>query len=198
MPERGIDRRSQLSKGKPDKAAKIEAILRKAEHAFAADKFGKAHKLLEPLVKKQVPEAMFMAAHFGKPGEADEAFRQRYLWLLTQAAMRDHAEAIYELGVQYDTGVDQIKNKIIASALFEQAAVLGHSRGKLMHGLDLMRGLNRIPQDIERGLELIRQAAAANEEGAAEELEWFMAKADNGSETGPDENEGEKNGNDQG
>lgn len=187
-----------MSKDKPDKAGKVEDILRKAEQAFEAAKSGKAHKLLEPLVKKQVPEAMFMAAHWGKPGETSEAFQQRYLWLLTQAAMRDHAGAIYELGVQYDTGVDQIKDKIIASALFEMAAALGHSRGKLMHGLDLMRGLNRIPKDPERGLELIREAAAANEEGAAEELEWFITKAENASETKPEKKRERKNGNEQG
>lgn len=165
-----------MSKGKPDKTGEIEDILRKAERAFEADKFAKGHKLLAPLVKKQVPEAMFMAARASKPGETTETFEQRHLWFLTQAAMRDHPAAIYVLGVQYDTGVDQIKNKIIASALFEMAAALGHSRGKLMHGLDLVRGLNRIPKDRERGLELIRQAAEANEEGAAEELESLLAR----------------------
>ncbi len=171
-----------MPKKVPGKTSEIEDILRKAERAFEAAKSGKAHKLLEPLVKKQVPEAMFMAAHWGKPGETYETFRQRHLWLLTQAAMRDHAAAIYELGVQYDTGVDQIKDKIIASALFEKAAALGHSRGKLMHGLDLRRGLNRIPKDPERSLELIREAAAANEEGAAEELEWILAKQSDAAE----------------
>lgn len=51
-----------------------------------------------------------------------------------------------------------------------------------MHGLDLMRGLNRIPKDPERGLELIREAAAANEEGAAQELEWILAKTSKAAE----------------
>lgn len=157
-------------------AAEIHDILGKAEGAFSSDKFGKAHRLLAPLIEQNVPEAIFMAAGYSKPGETIEKFEQRRLWQLTQAAMRGHAEATYILGVQFDTGVDQIKNSVIASALFEQAAALGHSRAKLSHGLDLVRGTNRLPKDHERGLEFIRQAADAGEEGAAEELERLLAK----------------------
>ncbi len=153
----------------------IEKALLEAERLRCADKYTKAHKLLAPLVDQQVPAAMYLAACIGKRREKIEAFEQRRFWLLNQAAMLDHAQSIYDLGVQYDTGVGAMKSSVIASVHFEKAAILGHPRAKLMYGLDLVRGLNRIPKDRELGLDYIRQAVAENVEDAANILEKVLA-----------------------
>ncbi|MHA6897300.1 tetratricopeptide repeat protein [Ralstonia pseudosolanacearum] len=154
----------------------VDETLREAESAIQNGSSRRAFALLAPLLRQQIPDAMYLASCIGKERESREAFDMRRFWLLNQAARLGHAHSIYLLGVQYECGDGVIKSIEIASALFERAALLGHGRAKLSFGLDLVRGLNRIPRDVERGLEYIRQAAAENVEGAAEILDDLMAQ----------------------
>nr|OAI58680.1 hypothetical protein RSP597_25010 [Ralstonia solanacearum] len=154
----------------------VDEILREAERAIQNGSSRQAFALLAPLLRQQVPDAMYLASCIGKEKESREAFEMRRFWLLNQAARFGHAHSIYLLGVQYECGDGVIKSIEIASALFEQAALLGHARAKLSFGLDLVHGLNRIPRDAERGLEYIRQAVAENVEGAADILDELLAQ----------------------
>jgi TPR repeat protein len=153
----------------------VEEILLEAERAFEAEKFKKGHSLLAPLIEKEVPEAFFLAAGFGKKGEKDEIFFQRRFYFLNQAAHYGHASALYTLAVHHDTGVECMKSGEIAAVYFEKAANLGHGRAKLFHGMNLVQGINKISKDKERGLDYIRQAVADNVEDAAKILEQILA-----------------------
>jgi len=153
----------------------IENILREAESAMNAGNGRKVLPLLLSLVEKQVPEAMYLASCVSKPRETSEAFEQRRFWLLNQAARLNHAQSIYTLGVHYAFGDVVMKSEEIASVHFEKAAILGHSRAKLSYGMDLVRGINRIPKDKERGVDYIRQAIAENVEDADKILDQILA-----------------------
>jgi TPR repeat protein len=141
--------------------------LRRAELAIESGDNKVAFKLLNPLMAAQVPEALYLGSCIAVEG----------LWLLNQAARLHHPESLYTLGVHFDCGDAVPKSSVVASALFEQAAVLGHSRAKLSFGLDLVHGTNRVPKNYELGLKYVREAAQEGVESAVE----VLAKLESGN-----------------
>lgn len=149
----------------------------KAKACIEEGNYQEASRILDPLVKENNAEAIFLSSSFSK-GESEtiEEFEKRSFSLIEKSANLGFPEAIYTLGVIYETG-DGVKSDIAkASSLFRRAAELGHSRSKLSYGLDLYYGSNGIVQDKVLGKRFIEEASYESVEGASEILADIVRK----------------------
>lgn len=152
-------------------------VIEKAKLCIDEGNYKEAEKILEPLVKEDNAEAIFLSSSFSKGrSESIQEFEKRSFSLIEKAADLGFPEALYTLGVIYESG-DGIKSDIVkASSLFCQAAKLGHSRSKLSYGLDLYYGTNGIAQDKLYGKRMIKEAADESVEAASTILQGIMEK----------------------
>jgi len=74
-------------------------------------------------------------------------------------AARGEAEALYQLGVCYDTGKGVPQSYDRAAGLYQQTAAKGHAGAQLNLGVRYYKGQG-VPQSYERAAELYTQAAA--------------------------------------
>jgi len=147
-------------------------IIAKANGLIESGKYEKAYELLLPLLDKRDPEALFLFSTFQvDTSESIQEFEIRSLNLIKEAADLELPEALYTLGVIYETGDGVTSDMNKASSLFKKAAERGHSRAKLSYGLDLVYGSNGISQDKILGLTFIKESVSEGVEGAEELLD---------------------------
>lgn len=122
-----------------------------------------AHRLLEPHVLAGNAKAILVSGTMGKPGETDEQFERRHVQSVELAAQKGDPEAIYRLGVFFDTGEFGFElDKVKASTLFKRAADLGHLRCQWIHACELLWGLGSYEQNIPEGLAYLRRSIDGN------------------------------------
>jgi TPR repeat protein len=144
--------------------------LRRAASLVEKGCYKNAWELLQPLIERDVAEAAYLGSRFAIPGESDHQFELRRLWLLHKATSLKQPDALYVIGVMYDCGDGALHSPEIASIYFRLAAIAGHARAKLSHGLDLCYGNNGIAQDKALGLSFLRQSAESGVDGAPEAI----------------------------
>ncbi|MBC5768612.1 tetratricopeptide repeat protein [Ramlibacter albus] len=133
--------------------------------------FKRASRLLAPLVRDGVPEALFLYSTFSIAGsESDAEFEKRSLELLTRSAQAGYPPALYALGACYDAGDLVERDTYRAAALFKEAADRGHAKAMFLHGLNLMAAINGMPSLPVDGLELVKSAARAGDDDAVQFL----------------------------
>jgi TPR repeat protein len=152
-----------------------EEAMEQARHLVEQEAYEAAEVTLQPLLAREVPNALYLYACFGLPNESDEQFEIRRFWYLHQAARLAHPEALYSLAVMHDCGDQAVKSSEMASCYFQLAAHAGKAEAKLSYGLDLFYGTNGILPDEGRGLELVREACDAGVEGALGALEGMLS-----------------------
>src|SRR5829696_1605333 len=97
-----------------------------AKLALDTGNFEKARELLDELVEQGDPEAMFLRAQFGLPGEDEILFERRHIDLLKRAEALGHAEATYQLSTHLEAGDFVAPDPDQALSLLQRAANLGH------------------------------------------------------------------------
>ena len=152
-----------------------DEAVEQARHLVERESYAAADVTLQPLLAREVPDALYLYACFGLPNENDEQFEARRFWYLHQAARLGHPEALYSLAVMHDCGDQAVKSSEMASCYFRLAAHAGKAEAKLSYGLDLFYGTNGVLPDEGRGLELVRQACDAGVAGALRALEGMLS-----------------------
>ncbi len=124
-------------------------------------------KLIDPLIKKKNPDALFlkcMMTTYPDGIEAEEMDRIHRQYL-RDAADAGSVEAKFRLACD----LDEDRTREEASALFREAAEAGHPYAMWCHGLNLYGGTGQ-KQNKELGMEYVKKAAENKFEGAL----WFM------------------------
>lgn len=142
-----------------------------ARKAMDKGDYNQAVEILKPLLNMQVAEAQYLYSSCAVEGETGSEADHRSFSYIEMAAKQEYPDALYTLGVMYDSGDGVDKDALKASSLFKTAAEKGHARAKLSYGLDLFYGSNGIPQDENLGLSFIKQAVDEEVEGAKETLD---------------------------
>jgi len=158
-------------------APKEKAILAVAREAIERGDLTRVNDLLTELVKKENPEALYLAASFSFPEtETEESYETRRLLLLKRAADKEYAPALYALGVAFDTGDQCPFDPEKAASLFKAAAEQGHAHSQWLHGLNLIHGINGVRKDVKKGITFIRKSARYKIVGAIQSLAEFYEK----------------------
>ncbi len=148
-----------------------EKLLHDAEMKMENGQFKTAYELIEPLLAKGNPAALFLYSHFSLSGtEREEEFEKRSIEMLKTAAETGFAPAVYSLAVCYELGDRIAMNKVRAADLFKQAAEARYAKAKVSHGLNTYYGSYGVSKDTVLGLELIREAASEGCDEASEAL----------------------------
>ena len=151
--------------------ASIEDQLIEANELIENGDLREAKLLLQPLIAKKIPEAIFLGSKFYIAGEESvDDFEKRSIDMLAEAADLGHAAATYALAVCYALGDVVEQNPEYAAMLFKKSAEAGYSKAKLSYGLDLIYGSNGIGEDQTLGMSFIKQAAEDGVDGASEEF----------------------------
>ena len=95
--------------------------------------------------------------------------------LYKQAAASNMPVPLVGLGTLYLEGTGTPKNPRKAVDLFQQAAKLGDAQAKYELGVCYLDGLGGLPQDRQKAISLISEAAAANIEDAKTVLEQLQS-----------------------
>lgn len=129
------------------------------EHQLRED----ALSIVKFLADQHHPKAEFMKGiwlefgKFGFPVDKKEAFKA-----YRRAAEKGYARAEYRIGMQYETTNDAVK----AIEHYEKGVEMGDSASKYRIGMMALLGQKGMPQDIQRGIELVRLAAETADENA--------------------------------
>jgi TPR repeat protein len=161
-------------------------VLDTARRHIKNGQFEKAYPMLEPLIASGDPEALFLGAMASKPGESAEEYERRHLEWLRQSAEQEYPQALYALGVYYDTGDMVGLDKIRAAQLFKRAAELKHAQSQCIHGEDLLYGAHGIEKDEAKGMAYVLESAKAKFQGALELLALFYEKGEFGFPIDPE------------
>ncbi len=144
-----------------------EKLLDQAKAHVENAEYGQAYRIIEEALERGDAEAQFLYSSFSiDERETHSEFEARTHGLIESAALKGLPDALYVLGVLYDTGDGVKRDTLKASELFKRAAEGGHSRAKLSYGLDLYNGLNNIARNKALGLRYITEAANENVEDA--------------------------------
>ncbi|MEW5250749.1 tetratricopeptide repeat protein [Microbulbifer discodermiae] len=146
-----------------------------ARKAMDKGDYNKAVEILRPLLNMQIAEAQYLYSSCAVEGETGSEADNRSFSYIEMAAKQEYPDALYALGVIYDSGDGVDKDVVKASSLFKTAAEKGHARAKLSYGLDLFYGSNGISKDESLGLSFIKRAVDEDVEGAEEILEKLSA-----------------------
>jgi TPR repeat protein len=92
--------------------------------------------------------------------------QQKAHGLLVEAAAQKHPDATGSLGFLYANGIHVGRDDAKALEFFNEAVRLGSGDSRLNLGLFLLRGRGG-PQDLERGLDLVKQAASGGNRHAS-------------------------------
>jgi len=150
----------------------IDEIIKRASEELNSGDCRVAYKLLQPLIEKKIPAALFLYSTFSCYGtETIKEFEARSVNLLRETSDMGYPPAMFALAACYDTGDLVEKDSIKAAILCKKASDAGYSKAKIYHGLNLFYGSNGIPKNKKLGLDLIKQAVKENADGAAEVLE---------------------------
>lgn len=149
--------------------------LLESQRAIDADQFKKASEILEELIKKNSPEAMYLRAQFGLLDEDVKWFETRHIALLSKAAALGHPAAMYQLSVYFEEGDFIAKDTVQALFFLQSAANSGYPNAIWRIGIMILYGTKGFAQDVQEGLSLIEKAAAAKSQGALRTLADFYA-----------------------
>jgi TPR repeat protein len=132
-----------------------------------------AYNLLQPLLLRKVPGALYLHACFTLSREklAEDEHERRFIDLVRRAAEAGHAKAQFTLGQLYEDetlGPDPATS----ASWFAKSAAQGYAYAEWVHGLNLLGGAG-VLQNEALGLAFIRRAADAKFEGAIQ----FVADA---------------------
>jgi TPR repeat protein len=147
-------------------------ILETAYAYFEEHNSSKGHDLLKELVDSKNSLALVLSSMFSKKEESFKSFSSRRFENLEVAAEAENSFALYSLGVLYDTGEYVEEDKCKAFMCFKKAAELGMTPAMHIYGIMLYYGSGGAEQDKERGLLMVKYAAADVPE-AAEFLEFL-------------------------
>ena len=132
----------------------------------------KASELLDPLLVKRDPEALYWRSTFSlKEQETAAEFESRRIRMLMESAISDFPPALFALGVMFQSGDTVPKDEVRSSFYFRNAAIGGWPEAKFRHGLNLFYGSNGINKDEVLGLALIEEAARDGVEAAKDRLD---------------------------
>ncbi len=133
-----------------------------------SSQYTKAYEMLQPLAEKNDDSALLLLSSFSLPNESTEDFEARSLKFIEQSAELGNKDALYTIGVYYESGLYYKIDMKKSSEYFKKSALLGHSRAKLSYGLDLFYGSNGINMDKKLGLIFVEQASNEGVESAKE------------------------------
>ena len=135
------------------------AVTPKVEHQLRED----ALNIVKFLAEQHHPKAEFMKGmwlEFGKFGfrvDKKEAFLA-----YRRSAEKGYARAEYRIGMQYETSNNSLK----AVEHYQKGVKLGDSASNYRLGMMTLLGQHGMPQDYQRGIDLIRTAADTADENA--------------------------------
>ena len=144
----------QQTEGQP-----ARSVTPKVEHLLRVD----ALNIVNFLAEQHHPKAEFMKGmwlEFGKFGyrvDKKEAFLA-----YRRAADRGYARAEYRIGMQYEGSNNSAK----AIEHYQKGVNMGDSASNYRLGMMTLLGQHGMPQDYQRGIDLIQQAAATADENA--------------------------------
>ncbi|CAH0677767.1 unnamed protein product [Spodoptera exigua] len=95
------------------------------------------------------------------------------LSLLRSAAERNHAPAIYNLGLCYEKGLGVTANEKTAMELYKSAASLDHPEALYNLGIYYGQGRGGLKADQETAIRLLRLAAVQGQQAAVEALKYL-------------------------
>lgn len=148
-----------------------EKLLEAAESALDSLGCKAALTLLEPLLAKREPGALYLYSRFSvSESESENEFEVRSLQMLKEASDAGYLPAIYSLAFCYEIGDLVEADPNYAASLFKVAADKGYSKAKFRHGLNVYYGTQGMPESKPLGLELIRAAADEGVEDASDYL----------------------------
>jgi len=166
----------------------VQRILNSARACFKKSRFNQLHKILEPLIKQENPEALYLAANISRPRETSEQFKRRHLDFIKRSAAAEYPPALYTLGFYYDMGDaaptiphDQRK----AAQIFKRGAELKHAHCQSLHATALFYGAHGIEKDVDAGLAYLRESAEAKFEGSLILLAEYYEKGEFGLPVDP-------------
>jgi len=164
----------------PDCDLETKRVLDAAWLAIKNGRFDEAEKLLTTESVRNNSEAQYLLAGFSLLGESQSDFNTRSLNTIDRLSHINYPDAMYQLGVTYDTGDGVDLNKQLAADLFAKAAMANHPKAKWIHGITLAYDSNSSAATISRGIALINSSAEDNFEGALRTLAGFYAKGEFG------------------
>lgn len=138
-------------------------------------------ELLQPFLAQGNPAAIRMNACLGDAGMSAAESEKHFVEGMFQAAELGDSEALYQVGVFYDTGTYGIPtDKIKAAEIFEALSDRGHIHCMWLHACALLWGNGAIPRDEQRGLALLIAAAEHGSGNACMTLAGLYAGGDFG------------------
>ncbi len=132
--------------------------LTRAERLIEAGEFAAAREVLRPLIEIGVGKAVRLNCSIFEEGVSEDEMDRIYSEGILRAAELGDLEALYISGSFYDQGEYVPQDKEKASAIFRQAAELGHSHSQWIYACELLWGKGTFPQSIERGLDYLQRA----------------------------------------
>lgn len=164
----------------PDCDPETRRVLDTAWLAVKDARFDEAERLLTPQFVNKNVEAEYLLSGFSLDGESQSDFNIRSLDSLKRLSSMNYPDAMYELGVAYDTGDGVDLNKQRAADLFAKAAIANHPKAKWIHGIALVHDKSSSTEIINLGISLIKSSAEDHFEGALRSLAGFYAKGEFG------------------
>lgn len=129
-------------------------------------------------MKRLIPLMLAVAATLGCAAWRPDPERAAVsLARVREAAARGDAEAMYRLGMLYDSGYDSIRpDTTRANEYYARAAEAGYAPAMGMLGFRLIRG-EGVEADSARGMALLRRGSDLGDARALNNLGWILAFA---------------------
>lgn len=135
------------------------SVTPKVEHQLRVD----ALNIVNFLADQYHPKAEFMKGMWLEFGKFGYRIDKKEAWAAyRRAADKGYARAEYRIGMLYESTNDSAK----AVKHYQKGASLGDSASNYRLGMMTLLGQHGMPQDYQRGLDLIRQAADTADENA--------------------------------
>ncbi len=144
------------------------------EKAFSEGDFELIDELLPSLLAQDNPAAIRINASFCGDDVSEAEFEQLYKDGMFKAAALGDLEAKYQVGVFYDHGeYDVPLDKVKASEIFKELALLGDSHCAWIYSCELIGGEGSFPLDLKKGIELLERAVVLGSSEACITLASF-------------------------
>lgn len=135
-----------------------------------------ARSILMPLVDGGNSAAIYYESLFGRDKESIDDFENRHVSQIRFASDLGFVPATFRLAVYLDAGDMLPQDKRMAAELFKKASDRKHPHAMWIHGIDLLLGRNGFCKDESVGIDLIKESATMDFQGALESLSEFYAK----------------------
>jgi len=147
--------------------------LEKALLEFDKGNADKGHDILRPLLASSNTYALLLASMFSMETESEQAFLERHLMQLKEAAALGDSAAMYSLGVYFDQGELLGLDKEMAYDCFRKSAESGMPQAMFVYGVMLYYGTGGASTQRSDGLSMVQAAASAGVDEAIEFLNFL-------------------------